>query len=88
MLFCILLDCKLYRALYSHQRSSLEGLISKFGHSLEFLSPSLFWHLWRVKSMVWGALFRLRVAGNVAHFAFEDNNVYRLVTGSAPQKIL
>ena len=38
--------------------------------------------------ILWGALFRLLVAENVSHFAFKGNSVYRVVTGSVPQKIL
>ena len=83
MLFCILLDYKLYRALYPHQRSSLDGLISKFGHALGI---SFTVHLGVL--ILWGALFRLLVAENVSHFAFKGNSVYRVVTGSVPQKIL
>ena len=48
MLFAYSLIASSTARYYPQQRSSLVGLISKFDHSLEFLSPSLFW---RVKSM-------------------------------------
>ena len=66
-----------------HQRSSMKGLTQNLAMNLNFFHP----HSSCVLSL-WGCPLSAIIAGNVTHFYFIDNNLYRIITESALQKIL
>ena len=66
-----------------HQRSSLKGLTQNLVMHLNFFHPHSSCVL-----RLWGRPLSVIVAGNVTHFDFIDNNLYRIIAESLRQKIL